>query len=362
MKQNTYQINDRDAAKLVAFMTEASEPRWRRPEEIMTVTVEPGFAMLMEKINADPYVFLLPNTIVSFESDAGSGTDLLRSRMHARLFFTKTVEDYKASAAFKSADQVQSPAAGAEGAHDLVIQPIYPMKGGNSAKPEAAEADGAGAPGSTMGSPVTFGAPNVRHPFSEYCLADAVQMAKGIASLWKETVNSLVEARVLIQRSAENSGHNWITGAVALDVLDAAIDGVDLKVINRIIPETEPGENLAQKLRTRAADAVASYVYAHDCLETRHLDTANPEGLPDSHFFDNERIAENGMMTALSMLPDDAITAILAEHNAKDHDGSTYEVTSVSKVRAWAVLNVKAGPSFRSAEGPTRKSTRSMHL
>lgn len=60
-------------------------------------------------------------------------------------------------------------------------------------------------------------------------------MARGIASIRGEKVDSLVDARTLIESSARNSGHNWITGAVALDVLDAAIDCRDLSTSCRIL-------------------------------------------------------------------------------------------------------------------------------
>jgi hypothetical protein len=72
--------------------------------------------------------------------------------------------------------------------------------------------------------PDTFGHAEVSHPYSAYKLSEAVKMARG----FDEEVNSLVEARTLITDTARKCGFTWITGAVALDVLDAAIDGRDL--------------------------------------------------------------------------------------------------------------------------------------
>lgn len=87
----------------------------------------------------------------------------------------------------------------------------------------------------TQIEPDTFGHAEVSHPYSAYKLSDAVRLAQGIASIRSEKVNSLLGARALIESSARNAGHNWITGAVALDVLDAAIDGRDLLEDCRIV-------------------------------------------------------------------------------------------------------------------------------
>lgn len=74
----------------------------------------------------------------------------------------------------------------------------------------------------------TFGSPNITHPYSKYSLAEAVALAKNSASLNDEPIESLGTARTEIKRVMSACGHNWITGHVALDVLDAAIDGRDL--------------------------------------------------------------------------------------------------------------------------------------
>jgi hypothetical protein len=49
-------------------------------------------AMLVEPLNADPYVFIPPATAHVFESQAGSGTDRLRQRMLASVFFADVIE------------------------------------------------------------------------------------------------------------------------------------------------------------------------------------------------------------------------------------------------------------------------------
>lgn len=63
-----------------------ADPR-RLPEAYYAATVVPDVGMLVEPVNGDPYVFLVPNTVHTFESRPGSGTDHLRQRMEASIFF-----------------------------------------------------------------------------------------------------------------------------------------------------------------------------------------------------------------------------------------------------------------------------------
>lgn len=88
----------------------------------------------------------------------------------------------------------------------------------------------------------TFGYPDIRHPHTEYSLAKAVSLAKGIMSISDPASTgpgSLGEARSVIEESASRKDHVWITGMAALDVLDAAIDGRDLAAGNRLVAEKE---------------------------------------------------------------------------------------------------------------------------
>lgn len=51
---------------------------------------EPHGLMLVEPINADPYVVKLPNTLFRFKSvPANSGTSKLRARIEAGLFYNR---------------------------------------------------------------------------------------------------------------------------------------------------------------------------------------------------------------------------------------------------------------------------------
>ncbi|MFZ3139141.1 hypothetical protein [Polaromonas sp.] len=81
----------------------------------------------------------------------------------------------------------------------------------------------------------TFGSPNLTHPYVKYSLGEAVALAKNSASLNDEPIESLGAARTEIERVMRAGGYNWITGQVALDVLDVAIDGRDLLAECRLV-------------------------------------------------------------------------------------------------------------------------------
>jgi len=73
--------------------------------------------------------------------------------------------------------------------------------------------------------------PDVRHPFCNYTLADAVRLATVQANIvGNDAPTTLEEARECIQSMADRVDHVWITGAVALDVLDAAIQGAAFNI------------------------------------------------------------------------------------------------------------------------------------
>lgn len=78
----------------------------RLPEGYHRAVAEPGVAMLVEPLNEHTFVFVPPNTVHQFASKPGSGTDKLRQRIHAGLFFQSVVDK-------KRADSVRA-AAGAD--------------------------------------------------------------------------------------------------------------------------------------------------------------------------------------------------------------------------------------------------------
>ena len=78
--------------------------------------------------------------------------------------------------------------------------------------------------------------PDVTHPHTNFTLAEAIRIAVDHATTFDRKVpESLEEVRRYIQEMARHTGHHWITGYAALDVLDAAIDGKDLSAHSRLI-------------------------------------------------------------------------------------------------------------------------------
>lgn len=87
-----------------------------------------------------------------------------------------------------------------------------------------------------MSTTLTFGQPDIKHPYKEYRLSDAVQLAVNLASLRRhDPVTSLRLAREVVQDELSVVAFSWITGYVAMDVLDAAIDGRDLHNNSRLL-------------------------------------------------------------------------------------------------------------------------------
>lgn len=75
----------------------------------------------------------------------------------------------------------------------------------------------------------TLSLPNLTHPFTEFCLADAVALANNNRRLnMLPEVTTLSEARSVVEDINSRTDHVWMTGLAALDVLDAAIDNRDL--------------------------------------------------------------------------------------------------------------------------------------
>lgn len=77
---------------------------------------------------------------------------------------------------------------------------------------------------------------NIHHPFADYTLADAVKLANNNRNLnLLPPVESLSEAREVVQAMVNRAGFLWITGMAALDVLDAAIENRELDESCRLI-------------------------------------------------------------------------------------------------------------------------------
>lgn len=81
---------------------------------------------------------------------------------------------------------------------------------------------------------------DVRHPYTDYRLKEAIDLAQQHARTFDNPVpETMEEVRVYIKEMASHAGHIWITGMAALDLLDMAIDGRDLLAGNRILGTLE---------------------------------------------------------------------------------------------------------------------------
>jgi len=72
--------------------------------------------------------------------------------------------------------------------------------------------------------------PLINHPYADFSLLDAVNLAVSHRKLCQQPApTSLKEARETIQEMWASASHLWTTGMAALDVLDAACDGRNLR-------------------------------------------------------------------------------------------------------------------------------------
>jgi hypothetical protein len=93
--------------------------------------------------------------------------------------------------------------------------------------------------------------PEIKHPYADYSLTDALHLASGHQSLClKPAPTTLEEAREVVKEMEVRCGFNWITGKTALDVLDAAIDGRDLTQSSRMILRESMDHKEIKKLIT----------------------------------------------------------------------------------------------------------------
>jgi hypothetical protein len=136
MPMNTFTVEQLRGDILLHSMNLLQDDPKKLPEGYYSARVEPGLGMLVEPVNGHAFVFLLPNTICQFESEPGSGTDKLRQRIHAGLFFDQTVANHHAEAARKLAGAARVAAVLAEKS----AEPYEPMIGDRIAVAYGAEA------------------------------------------------------------------------------------------------------------------------------------------------------------------------------------------------------------------------------
>lgn len=109
MTPRSYSVDQLRGDILVDAMQKLAKNPKLLPHGYYAATVEPGVAMLVEPINAAPFVFVPPLNVHEFVSEPGSGTDFLRARIHASMFFTNVVSAARAQAAVKVEDAADTP-------------------------------------------------------------------------------------------------------------------------------------------------------------------------------------------------------------------------------------------------------------
>lgn len=80
----------------------------------------------------------------------------------------------------------------------------------------------------------------MKHPFYDYTTEDAIQLAKNLIYLGEPGVRqedmpdpTYQEALETIQEAAKHQGFNWITGAIAAQILRIALGEDPEKVIRK---------------------------------------------------------------------------------------------------------------------------------
>ncbi|MFK4705705.1 hypothetical protein ABIC83_002544 [Roseateles asaccharophilus] len=96
---DTRQVDDFRGVALKQSMDALLENPRQLPAGFHAATVVAGVGMLVEPFNSAPYVFVPPKTVHEFTYERGSGTDHLRQRMLAGVFFNSMVAEYERHAA-----------------------------------------------------------------------------------------------------------------------------------------------------------------------------------------------------------------------------------------------------------------------
>lgn len=108
-------------------------------------------------------------------------------------------------------------------------------------------------------------------------------------------------------------------------------------------PDDSPLE-LAEKLIGDFLSASFQREFSYSC-------TVNPDNIPAYELFENEDHARNQMMAALSVLPRDDAEALLELRQLRDHDGSSFPVTNLAKIKRWVDDQAASSPSIPRPNG-----------
>lgn len=77
---------------------------------------------------------------------------------------------------------------------------------------------------------------DIQHPYTDFSLGQTIALAVNNAkAFFRKEPKNLQEVRDYFQDQITRVGHQWITGYAALDLLDAAIDGKDIRKNSRLL-------------------------------------------------------------------------------------------------------------------------------
>lgn len=92
---DTHDLDDYRGTAMRRSMAALLEDPKQLPADMHSATIVADVGMLVEPLNSAPYVFVLPKTVHEFKFEPGSGTDHLRQRMLAGLFFSGLVTNHE---------------------------------------------------------------------------------------------------------------------------------------------------------------------------------------------------------------------------------------------------------------------------
>lgn len=109
---NVTVVDPQRAADLAYAMKRVHADPLSLPPGFYSAKAAPGVALLVDPINGAPFVFLPPSTVCVFEPQPGSGTDKLRQRMLAGVYFDQVVDRHEALARRATGEPLLDPQVG----------------------------------------------------------------------------------------------------------------------------------------------------------------------------------------------------------------------------------------------------------
>jgi len=87
----THTVSSTKALELQATLKIVKSGRLKVAPDLHQIIVKDN-AMLVDPVNDEPFVFVAPNTVHVFRSKPGSGTDHMRQRIAAELWFQQLAD------------------------------------------------------------------------------------------------------------------------------------------------------------------------------------------------------------------------------------------------------------------------------